>query len=278
MPEVSVIIPTYNRCETLKRALQSVLAQTFQDIEVIIVDDGSTDQTSEYCSSLDNPKVTCKRFEINKGGNYARNEGITHSNGELIAFIDDDDYWIPEKLEKQVEMIHKEHVDLCYTAKNIVYKGKKSKKYSLIKPRYKDLHKAIMYDNFIGSTSSIVIPKAVLENVGGFDPDLPALQDYDLYIRVIQKGYTIKGIIEPLIDYHVIDEKRSISCSLDVFKTASYYLIDKFHDDPYLYLLKRGLMIITIKRIIKSKHFLNDLLRFLIKKVAGNIIRRSSEK
>jgi len=278
MPEVSVILPTYNRCETLKRALQSVLAQTFQDIEVIIVDDGSTDQTPEYCSSLDNPKVTCKQFEINKGGNYARNEGITHSNGELIAFIDDDDYWMPEKLEKQVEMIHKEHVDLCYTAKNIVYKGKKSKKYSLIKPRYKDLHKAIMYDNFIGSTSSIVIPKAVLENVGGFDPDLPALQDYDLYIRLIQKGHTIKCIIEPLIDYRVIDEKRSISCSLDEFRRASKYLIEKFHDDPYLYLFKRGLRIITLKRTIKSRHFLFDLLRMFFMKFTGNIETKSFEK
>lgn len=278
MPKISIIIPTFNRCETLKRAVASVFEQTFTDFEVIIVDDGSTDQTPVYCSSIDNPQVICRRFEKNLGGNTARNEGVAHSSGELLAFLDDDDCWLPGKLEKQLEEMRTGAVDLCYTAKNVIYQNATSKRYSYLRPRYKNLHKSIMRDNFIGSTSTIIIKKRVLEEVGGFDPNLPGLQDYDVYIRLIRKGYRIKGLPEPLVDYHVVDEKRSISCSLDDFSRASQYLIEKYHDDPYLHLLKRGLRVITMKRLIKSRHFLLDSVQLLFKRVMRTITKKFSGK
>ncbi len=278
MPKISIIIPTYNRCETLKRAIASVFEQSFTDYEVIVVDDGSTDQTPAYCSSINNPQVVCRRFEENRGGNTARNEGVAHSSGELLAFLDDDDRWMPRKLEKQIAVMQDDSVDLCYTAKNVISWKVTAKRYSFLKPRYRDLHKSIMRDNFIGSTSSVIMRRSVLEEVGGFDPNLPGLQDYDVYIRILRKGYKIKGIPEPLVDYHVIDEKRSISCSLDEFSRASQYLIEKYHDDPYLHLLKRGLRIITIKRLVKSRQFLLDSIRVLFKRVIGILTKKSSGK
>ena len=212
-------------------------------------------------------KIRTIRFKENRGGNYARNEGLNQSRSELIAFLDDDDYWMPSKLAKQVDAIENEGIDLCYTAKNIVHRRRNSKRYSLIRPRYKNTHKSIMSDNFIGSTSSILIKKSVLEDVGSFDPDLPALQDYDLYIRVIAKGFKIKGITEPLIDYHEGYEKKSISSNLDKFKKASVYLVNKYRNDPYLYLFKRSLRKITLKRIVKSKLFLFGMFKLLFQRL-----------
>lgn len=261
VPYISVIIPTFNRIHSLPGALESVLAQTSPDFEVIIVDDGSTDETPLFCSTLHDNRIIVKRFEKNLGGNYARNEGIRISRGELIAFCDDDDSWMPQKLEKQVAAISRHGSDLCYCGKNIVKMGKPQKKYSFYSPRYSDLHKSIMADNFIGSTSTVIIKKKVLEAIGAFDENLPALQDYDVYIRLISRGYSIFGVDEPLIDYNVVNEERSISCNLDVFNKSSKYLFLKFHDDPYLKLLKRGLRIITLKRMIKSRWFLSGIFR-----------------
>lgn len=262
----------------LQRALQSIVDQTFQDYEIIIVDDGSTDSTPDYVASLDNPKVRSVRFDRNRGGNAARNEGVKQSSGALIAFCDDDDCWMPQKLEKQVAVIQNEHVDLCYTAKNIVHEEKSTQRYSLLKPRYANLHRSIMYDNFIGSTSSVIVKREVLDAVGGFDPDLHALQDYDLYIRILADGYTATGLTEPLITYYIIDEKRSITCSFMEFKRAADYLLQKYRHDPYIRFLRRGLRRITLKRTVHSKNFLSDIIRFYWGEITRFTVKRSSQR
>ena len=103
-PKVSVIIPTYNRAHLVGRAIRSVLNQTYQDFEIIVVDDGSTDNTEEVVKSFNDPRIRYIRHEKNRGGSAACNTGIRAARGEYIAFQDSDDEWLPEKLEKQMQV------------------------------------------------------------------------------------------------------------------------------------------------------------------------------
>lgn len=101
IPTVSVVIPTYNRAHLVGRAIQSVLNQTYQDFEIIVVDDGSTDNTEEVVKSFNDPRIRYIRHDQNRGGSAARNTGIKMARGEYIAFQDSDDEWLPEKLESR---------------------------------------------------------------------------------------------------------------------------------------------------------------------------------
>ena len=106
-PTVSVVIPTYNRARFVKRAVDSVLAQSFQEFEIIIVDDGSTDDTAQVLDKLDDPRIKSIRLAGNSGASVARNEGIRASKAEFIAFLDSDDEWLSTKLQKQLDLIRK---------------------------------------------------------------------------------------------------------------------------------------------------------------------------
>lgn len=265
MPKVNIIVPTFNRCENLEGAIESALAQTIKDIEIIIVDDGSTDKTPEVIAELETKYSNIKsfRFEKNRGGNSARNEGLKQSSADLVAFLDDDDRWHVDKLEKQLKAISEKNVDLCYSAKNVIHLEKNGKSfYSHKYPRYKNnLYKSIMHDNFIGSTSSVIIKRKIIEEAGDFDESLPALQDYDLYIRIIKNGGKVYGFKEPLIDYVIISEERSITCRLDVFNEASKILNKKYNTYKYYNTLKWGLRWIWFRRFIKTRQFTKDVFK-----------------
>ncbi len=116
--KISVIIPTYNRKEKLPACVDSVLAQTYQNIEVLVVDDASTDGTEELFREISDPRVKYLRYEENHGACYARNYGAERSDGELIAFQDSDDTWHPDKLEKQVRFLEETQVDMCFCGMN----------------------------------------------------------------------------------------------------------------------------------------------------------------
>ena len=115
-PTVSVIIPTHNRSQLLKRAIGSVLNQTYSKLECIVVDDASTDETTEVVASFNDDRIRCFRHKINRHASAARNTGIRHSKGELIAFLDDDDEWMDGKLEQQVNLLQKspQNIGLVY--------------------------------------------------------------------------------------------------------------------------------------------------------------------
>lgn len=242
------------------------MAQSFTDFELFIVDDGSSDGTDEYCATLTDKRITCIRFKENRGGNSARNEGIRKSAGNIIAFLDDDDAWLPDKLQKQCMVMKNTNADLCYTAKTIIREGKRTKRYSLVKPRFRDMHKAIMRDNFIGSTSTVCIRSSVLRDVGMFDERLPALQDYDLYIRVIKYGFSVKCMEESLLDYFVVEQGGNVSAGYAVFREAVDILLTKYKDDPYLGLLKKSMRILIVKRIFRFRGFFPALIRSVFRK------------
>jgi glycosyltransferase involved in cell wall biosynthesis len=259
MPRVSVIIPTRNRRTTVARAVQSVLCQTYRDFELIIVNDGSTDDTACYLSSLDFPSLMCVNLDRNQGGGIARNQGIKHSSGELLAFLDDDDTWEPAKLAEQVGLLETKSAGLCFTGKRILNSQGKFLKYTFKKPRFTNPQKSIMYDNFIGATSSVMVPKRIAEVINGFDPDLPALQDWDFYIRLIKNGCVLAGIDKPLINYYWMDKMKNVSLNAQNHLFAAKRMKEKYAGDPDYSLLKRALFAVTVKKSLKSWGFLKGL-------------------
>lgn len=186
---VSVIITTHNRIELLKRAIESVLIQTYKEYECIVVDDASSDGTEEYMVSLNNPKITYYRIlpENSRGGNYARNVGIALAKGEYLAFLDDDDCWFKEKLEKQVAVLEK-NLDVglvyCWYIKDYIQENRQEKYKQKLMMRG-DMSKKI-FAEIMTITSCVLVRREIVERVGGFDEKLGFWQEYDFCIRVCQ--------------------------------------------------------------------------------------------
>ena len=182
LPLVSVIMPVYNSENTVRRALDSILAQTYSNYEVIIVDDGSSDSTcqiiSEYSSSVE------YFHQENAGASAARNKGITQSKGELVAFIDSDDMWYPEKLEIQVNAYLKEpEASIIHTAFD---EGFEFKEYLPIKPE----DTQAKHNEFVNifkmpylRTPTVMVPRRVFDQVGMFDTELLTAEDVDFFLR-----------------------------------------------------------------------------------------------
>jgi glycosyltransferase involved in cell wall biosynthesis len=183
-PLVSVIIPTYNRSATLAEAIDSVLGQDYPHFELIVVDDGSTDDTPAIlCRSSTDSRVIVLTQE-NAGVSAARNSGIAIAKGEFVAFLDSDDLWLPKKLSIQVEWFRKNPgAMICQSEERWIRNSRR------VNPGVR--HKKISGDIFIPSLSlCLVSPSAVmlkyslLDEIGWFDPGLPACEDYDLWLRV----------------------------------------------------------------------------------------------
>ena len=162
-----------------------------------------------------------------KGGNYARNTGIHLSTGEYIAFLDDDDEWMPEKIAKQLSVMQSDNdTVLVYTGCNIIYVND-GVKYSALPKLQGDLSKLILLDNFVGSTSTVILKKSVLGKSGVFDENLQALQDYDLWIRIAQHGHV--GVIsEELINYFNYRGKQQVSAQTKRYEKAFEYINAKY--------------------------------------------------
>jgi glycosyltransferase involved in cell wall biosynthesis len=240
--------------------------QSFQDFEIVIINDCSTDKTFHFLTSIKDKRIRSINLPINQGGNYARNAGVQESKGRFLAFCDDDDIWMPKKIERQIEIMQSCNIDLCYAGVNSYTNRDKFIRYTFHRPRYNNLHKAIMDDNFIGTISSVVVTKSMLTSIGGFDQSLPALQDWDLFIKLIKNNCRVLGIDSPLVKYFIVNEKRSISCNVYKFKTATNLLYNKFENDPYINLLNRRLKIIFLKRLLKSRQFLFDSIRYYFRR------------
>ncbi len=193
---VSVIIPTYNRESWIKDAVESVFSQSYLNYELIVIDDGSYDDTSKIIRSF-GTKIRYF-FQSNSGSSVARNKGLELSHGEWITFLDSDDLWKTEKLKKQMKILQKEpQFKICYTDEvwirneKFVNPGKKHLKFSgWIYPQCLPL--------CIISPSSVVIHRSVLQEIGSFDPSLPVAEDYDLWLRISSR-YPIKLLPQKLI-------------------------------------------------------------------------------
>ncbi len=195
-PIVSVIIPTYNREHVLERAIQSVLNQTYKNYELIIIDDGSTDDTSKILDKYD--KDIRHYSMLHSGVSAARNFGIKKAYGDWIALLDSDDYWLPEKLEKQVKFVSRHpQFKVAQTDEKWIRKGK------FVNPMKKhQKHSGWIFEKClplcIVSPSAVMIHKEIFDAVGLFDENLPVCEDYDLWLR-ISRNYQIGLLPEKLI-------------------------------------------------------------------------------
>lgn len=211
MIRVSVVIPTYKRSERLQACVDSVLKQTFQDLEVIVVDDNNPD--SEYRAETElrmakysaNEKVVYIKHESNKNGAAARNTGIRASKGDIIALLDDDDIFYPEKLEKQVAFLD---ANPQYDA---VYCGRKQHGKEIIGKYEGDLSKHLLLQTFSPTTPTLVFRKTTLDKINGFDESFKRHQDYELLLRFFRVG-KIGVVPDVLVEIGVNEGENTIQC------------------------------------------------------------------
>ncbi len=204
---ISAVVPTYNRSELLLGALESIRNQSFRPIEIVVVDDGSTDDTlvvvSEWTRKNEEAGalvVRCVR-QANLGANAARNRGIRESHGEFIAFLDSDDRWLPDKLAKQIPVLQ-EDADIggvyCGLRNVDLVTGNQYPTEPRAYPVGNLLQKLLIHD-VTEATSCWVVRKECFERVGTFDVTLPARQDWDMWIRLSEK-YRIGCVPEILVE------------------------------------------------------------------------------
>ena len=228
---ISVVIPTHNRADLLPRAIKSVQAQTWTDLEIIVVSDGSEDDTKAVVEALAKEDARIKFIEYfpARGGNVARNTGIEYASGEFVAFLDDDDEFVPEKLEKQMAVMESDpEIGLVYTGVRVIY-ANEGVEYASVPKAAGDLSSKILLDNIIGTTSTVMARKELLLQAGKFDVQLRALQDFDLWIRVCQLC-KVGCVSEEMIRYYNYTGTKQVSALTDKYIESFAYINNKYKD------------------------------------------------
>lgn len=208
LPLVTAIITTYRRSpEIVERAIKSILAQTYKNIEIIVVDDSpvsyeNRNQVKQLIESYQNSVKYIQHVE-NKGACVARNTGLYVAKGEYIAYLDDDDEWMPTKIEEQMKYFTEDDIALVYC--NYIIKNDST---GDIEEHWCPYYEGSIYEkillegNFVGSTSFPILRKSSLEEIGGFDSLMDSAQDMDVWLRLAQK-YKVACVKEALVIYHV---------------------------------------------------------------------------
>ena len=215
MSRVSIIVPVFNRERTLRRALNSILNQTYKEYEVLICDDGSYDRTKEIAREFVKMDSRFKLLELkeNKGAGAARNLGMKNSTGDFIAFLDSDDEWLPDKLEKQVQRMDNEPkcVGVCLTGSLIIKNDKKRVKYIPKKEWEHDTFKKFVLGKISFITSTILFRKECLFRAGYMNEKMKRNQDIEFLLRIF---YEFKL---------AVTEEMLAVCYIDTKNTTNYY-------------------------------------------------------
>jgi glycosyltransferase involved in cell wall biosynthesis len=231
---VSVVIPTYQRPKLVERAVNSVLNQTYQNIEIIVVNDDPETDLSHIKSMSD--KVTLLNHEENKGACQARNTGIKQAEGDYIGLLDDDDEYLPEKIEKQIqqfEQLPKEYgmvysgVEEVKNGETVNTKTRPGRKF-LSRKREGKVYQELLRGNMIPAPT-VLVKKECFDKVGLFDPEFESSQDLDMWLRIAQK-HKIGKLDEALAKYHLDGEDR-ISESLEKKIQGKSKILEKYLED-----------------------------------------------
>lgn len=232
MEMISVVITTKDRKNFLLRAVKSVLENTLQPIDIIIVNDGGERVESEDFCYDGSIIIDVVNNQYSKGGNVARNQGVRKAKGDIIFFLDDDDAFTPKSIESRFKYFEDSSVGLVYTGKQLVKSDSLDQVYYVSKPKHEGILAKTLFEqgNIIGTTSCVALRKTTFEKVGGFDEELLALQDYDLWIRVAREC-EIKHDRESNIIYTVHNSNKQISADYQKYIQAGIYLYDKYAQD-----------------------------------------------
>lgn len=247
MSKVSVIIPYYNSRNTIIRALDSVLNQTYKDFEIIIVDDGSRDNTFQLVENYIREKniisITKHIRQENKGPSAARNKGIRYSKGEYIAFLDSDDSWEKDKLKIQMEFIERHpNVEILGCDYKIVHNNSvKIKSKNIYEFKYVDFYKRL-YKNYF-CTPTVIIKKGALDFIGGFNENQKYAEDQLLFMQILRKYYGGK-IQLPLVNIYKNEYGQS-GLSSELNKLEKYELknLKKMRKENYKYDKKVSILV-----------------------------------
>jgi glycosyltransferase involved in cell wall biosynthesis len=228
MPFFTVVIPTYNRAELLKESIQSVLDQTFKDFELIVVDDHSTDSTKEVIESFKDERIVYILNDRGRGGAGTRNAGIFRAKGKWIAFLDDDDVWLPFKLKRQCDKIKQSDnaVGLIYTGR-AVYDFSKKKEISIHVPQKEGwIQKDLFCTNYIGTFSTVAIRSEILKKIYGLDEQFASMQDIELYVRIA--GISKIASVQEILSYIRHNNSDKISLNFQKKLESSLLFREKF--------------------------------------------------
>jgi len=228
MELVSIIIPTYNRSKLLKNAINSIINQTHQNFEIIIIDDCSTDDTLKVIKNFEDKRIKYFKNEVSLRATGSRNRGIEKSKGDFIAFLDDDDEWYPRKIEIQLEKFTDPDIGLVYGAIDLYFEALDFK-YPTTPSKKGKLFKELLMKNHVGGTPSVMLRKVALEN-NFFDVKFPAREEYDLWIQ-ISKKWKIDYIKTPLVKAYYRNNIDRISTNLDNYVQGINQLNKKYEKD-----------------------------------------------
>ncbi len=244
--KVTVIIPTYNRAQTLRRAIESVQSQSFKDWQMIVVDDGSTDETQSLLENILEPKLKVIKTQ-NKGVSHARNRAVKESQTQWIAFLDSDDEWLPEKLQSQMDLADKDKALQVIHGEEIwIRNGIR------VNPMKKHQKNGgdIFFDSIklcCMSPSTVVLKKSLLLEVGLFREDFPVCEDYDLWLKITSR-YPVGFINQPIIKKYGghEDQLSRQFVAMDYWRTKALY--DLLENNPLSLDQKREVVYSIIER------------------------------
>ena len=225
-PTVSVVITTYNQARYIGATIASVLAQTYRDLEIIVVDDGSTDRTEAELGSH-RSRVNYIR-QRNRGVAAARNVGIRHATGRLLAFLDGDDLWEPDKIRRQREVADAHPGSGLIVTDGVEFGPDGTIRESLfnpsIVPQFKDddtltlrCYRELIIQNLITTTSQVMVPRAVIDRVGVSDERFPVSSDWDLYLRIAAE-FEVTFVKACLVRYRYLPTSASGPRGLRLFR------------------------------------------------------------
>jgi glycosyltransferase involved in cell wall biosynthesis len=225
-PLVSVVIPTYERPQFLEGAIRTSLAQTYENTEIIVVDDGSSEQYADEIVSDFPEGVTCIQHDENKGPSAARNTGIREANGEYVAFLDDDDRWHETKISRQVEALERDHTAGLATCLVAAITPDGDLVHCETSAPSGDCSDKILIGNQIGTPSRVLVRRECFDDIGTFDESLPTKQDWDFYIRLCQEWNIVA--VEDYICFRTVHE--SLSSSPKSAKRDNQVIVEKHED------------------------------------------------
>lgn len=244
MTDVSVIIPTYNRAKFLRIAIASVLNQTLQDFEIVVVNDASEDNTRQVIENIQDRRVRYLCNATRKGVATSRNTGILNSEGRYIAFLDDDDEWFPQKLEKQFNVLESSPtIGVIYTGSLAIESTSRSILYQLAPTLKGRIFDQLAIQKWIAPTSTFFLKRECFNKVGLFDVNIEFGEDFDMWLR-ISKEFQFEYLEESLVKFSAPDNKPSLSANYglkirgieaQLKKYASLFALDrKSHSRYYL--------------------------------------------
>jgi glycosyltransferase involved in cell wall biosynthesis len=267
--KVSVIIPNYNYAAFVGQAIESVFAQTYQNYEVIVVNNGSTDNSLEVLSKYADKIILVDQANLGQSG--ARNTGIQNSTGDLLAFLDADDFWEPEKLEKQVGLVS-ETCQLIYCGiKHYLHNagGKPVEQQPQYKGDCRELFQQLPGVGIVlGGESTVLITRGLLNKVGGFDIRLSSSSGWDFYRRCSNHTH-FDYVSEPLSNYRIHDNNMSKNTATNVQDIRRSFLImaQSMNSKPKTFALVQGFLNLElsfIKTYIREKRFFSLILEVAV--------------